>query len=162
VHLKDMLDCFQVTDCRFLGITTDNASTNYWMSRELQSTLENTRIDWPVLRNHIPFMVHIIQLPSGASMSSLGVKGHTKSWETHEHDQQFGENESIDIGKSQRLRKEGNATINKVLAIRPGLAKIIEKVHISTYFESPETDLHEAKNARCIVYTDTCSLKQVY
>jgi len=64
-------------------------------------------------------------------MSSLGVKGRIKSWEAHEHDQQFGENESIDIGKSQRLRKEGNARINKVSAMRPGLAKIIEKVCIS-------------------------------
>jgi len=58
-------------------------------------------------------------------MSSLGVNGRTKSWEAHERDQQFGENESIDIGKSQILRKEGNARINKVSAMRPGLAKII-------------------------------------
>jgi len=64
-------------------------------------------------------------------MSSLGVKGRPKSWEAHESDQQFGENESIDVGKSQRLRKEGNARINTVSAMRPGLAKIIEKVHIS-------------------------------
>jgi hypothetical protein len=70
----------------------------------------------------------------GAFMSSLGVKGHTKSWEAHERDQQFGENESTDIGKSQRLRKERNARINNVSAMRPGLAKIIEKVHISTYY----------------------------
>jgi len=64
-------------------------------------------------------------------MSSLGVKGRTKSSEAHERDQQFGENESIDIGKSQRVRMEGNARINKVSAMRPGLAKIIEKVRIS-------------------------------
>jgi hypothetical protein len=64
-------------------------------------------------------------------MSRLGVKGRTKFWEAHERDQQFGENESIDIAKSQRLRKEGNARINKVSAMRPGLAKIIEKVRIS-------------------------------
>ena len=76
-------------------------------------------------------MAHVIQLPLGAFMSSLGVKGRTKSWEALERDQQFGENESIDIGKSQRLRKEGNARINKVSAMRPGLAKIIEKVRIS-------------------------------
>jgi len=34
---------------------------------------------------------------------------------------------------------EGNAWINKVSSMRPGLVKIIEKVHISRYFESPET-----------------------
>jgi len=54
-------------------------------------------------------------------------------------DWQFRDNEGIDIGKSQRLREEGNARINKVSAMWPGLAKIIEKVGISTYFESPET-----------------------
>jgi hypothetical protein len=82
---------------------------------------------WPALRNHIPCMAHVIQLAICAFRRCLGVKGRTKSWEAHEHDEQFGENESIDIGKSQRLRKEGNARINKVSARRPGLAKIIEK-----------------------------------
>jgi len=86
-------------------------------------------------------MAHIIHLALGAFMSSLGVKGHTKSCEAHECDQQFEENDSIDIGKSQRLRKEGNARIHKVSPMRPGLAKIIEKVYIATYFEYPETDL---------------------
>ena len=76
-------------------------------------------------------MEHVIQLALGAFLSSLGVTGRTKSWEAHERDQQLGENESKDIGKSQRLRKEGNARINKVLAMKPGLAKIIEKVCIS-------------------------------
>jgi len=90
-------------------------------------------------------------------MSSLSVTGRTKSWEAHERDQQFGENESIDIGKSQRLRKEGNARINKVSAMKPGLAKIIENICISWYFESPEIDLHIAVNAYCIDYADTWS-----
>jgi hypothetical protein len=129
--LKDVLDHFEHTDGRLLGITTDNASSNYSMTRELQSTLEASGIQWPALRNHIPCMAHVIQLALRAFMSSLGVKGHTKSWEAHERDQQFGENESIDIGKSQRLRKAGNARINKVSAMKPGLAKIIEKVRIS-------------------------------
>jgi hypothetical protein len=129
--LKDVRDRFELTNGCLLGITTENASSNYWMTRELQSTLEASGIEWPALRNHVPCMVHIIQLALGAFMSSIGVKGRTISWEAHERDQQFGENESIDIGKSQRLRKEGNATINKVSAMKAGLAKIIEKVRIS-------------------------------
>jgi hypothetical protein len=80
-------------------------------------------------------------------MSSQGVKRRAKSSEAHEGDQQSGENESTDIGKSQRLRKEGNARINMVSAMRPGLGKIIEKVRISTYYESAETDLHIPENA---------------
>jgi len=129
--LKNVLDRFEHTDGRLLGITTDTASSNYSMTRELQSTIEAAGIEWPALRNHIPCMAHVIHLALGAFMSSLGVKGRTKSWEAHERDQQFGENESIDIGKSRRVRKEGNARINKVSAMRPGLAKIIEKVRIS-------------------------------
>jgi hypothetical protein len=50
-------------------------------------------------------------------MSSLRVKSRTTSWEAHERHQQFGDNESTNIGKSQRLQKEGNARINKVLAM---------------------------------------------
>jgi hypothetical protein len=46
-------------------------------------------------------MAHIIQLSLGAFMNSLGVKGRTKSWEAHERDQQFGENESTNIGQSE-------------------------------------------------------------
>jgi len=68
-------------------------------------------------------------------------------------------NESIDIEHSQRLHEEGNARINKVLAMRPGLAKIIVKVRISRNFESPETDLQIAANACCIDYADTPSAK---
>jgi hypothetical protein len=126
-----VLDRFELTNGRLLGITTDNASSNTSMTRELQSTLEAAGIQWPALSNHIPCMTHVIQLALGAFMSSLGVKGLSKSWEAYERDQQFGENESIDIGKSQRLGKEGNSRINKVSAMKPGLAKIIEKVHIS-------------------------------
>jgi hypothetical protein len=65
-------------------------------------------------------MVHVIQLALGAFMSSLGVYGRTKSWEAHERDQQFGENESTNIEKSQRLRKKGNVRIDMVSAMTPG------------------------------------------
>jgi len=132
------------------------------MTRELQSSLEASGIEWPAQRNHILCMAHVIQLALGAFMSSLGVKGSTKSRVAHEHTQQFGQNECVDIGKSQRLRKDSNARINKVSAMKPGLAKRIEKVRISRYFESAETDLHVAENACCIDYTDTWSSKQVH
>jgi len=132
------------------------------MTRELQSTLGASGIEWPALRNHIPCMAHVRELALGAFMSSLGVKGRTKSWEAHQRDQRFGENESIDIGKSQRLRKEGNARINKVSAMRPRLAEIIQKVRISWYFESPEADLHIAENACCINNANTWSPERVH
>jgi len=100
VHLKEVLDRFELTNSRFLGITSDNASSNYSMTCELHSTLEASGSEWPALRNHIPCMGHVIQLPVGAFMSSLGVKRRTKSWEAYERDQQFGENENLDVGKS--------------------------------------------------------------
>jgi hypothetical protein len=67
-------------------------------------------------------MAHIIQLALGAFISGLGVESCTKSWKAHESNQQSGENESIDIGMSHRLQKEGNARINKKWAMIPGLA----------------------------------------
>jgi len=156
-----VLDHFELTDSHLFGITTDYDSSEYSMTHELHSTLEASGIEWPALGNHIPCRAHVIQLAFGAFMSSLGVKDRTKSWEADGHDQQCGENESIDFRKSQRLPKEGNARINPVSAMRPGLAKIIEKVRISKYFERPETDLHIAKNACCIDYAETWSTKQV-
>jgi len=110
--LKDVLHRSELNDSRLLGIKLDKTSSNYSMTRELQSTLEASAIEWPALQNHIPFMAHVIQLAFRAFMSSLDVKGFTKSWEGDERNQQFGENESIDIGISQRFRKEGNARIN--------------------------------------------------
>ena len=65
-------------------------------------------------------MAYVIQLALGAIMSSLSVNGRTKSWEAHEYDEQFWENENIDIGKSERLQNEGNARMNKMLAMRQG------------------------------------------
>jgi hypothetical protein len=49
-----------------------------------------------------------------------------------------------------------------VSAMGPGLTKMIEKVHISRHFETPETDLHTANNACCIDYADTWSPKWVH
>jgi len=126
-----VLERCALADGRLLGITTDNASSNYSMTCELQLTLEASAIEWPALMNHKPCMGNVVHLALGAFISSLGVKCRTMSWAALQRHQEFGKNESIDIGKSQRLRKEGNAGINKVLAMKPGLAKIIEKVHIS-------------------------------
>jgi hypothetical protein len=49
-----------------------------------------------------------------------------------------------------------------VYAMRPGLAKIIEKVRISSYFESAEADLHIAANGCSIDYADTWSWTRVH
>jgi len=150
---------FELSKGCLVRITNNNASSSHSMTWELQSTNEVVEIQSPALRNHIACIAHVIQLALCAFMSSLGGKGCTKSWEAHECDQQFGDNESIHIWKIQRLRNEGNARINKVSAMRPGLAQIIGKVRISTYFESPETDLYMAGNACCIDYADTWSSK---
>jgi len=132
------------------------------MTPELQLTLHASGIRRPPMRNHIPCMAHLIQLALCAFMSNLSVKGCTRSWEANERDQQFGENESTNIGKSHSLRKEGNAWINKVSAMRPALAKIIKTVCISRHFERPETYYYIAKNACCVDYAATWSSKQVH
>jgi hypothetical protein len=89
-------------------MTTDNSSSNYTMTRKVKLTLEASGIVWPIFRNHIISMAHIIQLALGAFMRCLGVKGHTKSREAHEPNQQSAEIESMDTRKGQRLQKEGN------------------------------------------------------
>jgi hypothetical protein len=66
------------------------------------------------------------------------------------------------MGKSQRLRNEANTRINNVVAMRPGLAKIIEKLCIAKHYESPETHHHIAVNASGIDYADTGSSKRVH
>jgi hypothetical protein len=55
----------------------------------------------------------------------------SKGLEAHQHNWEFEENESTDIGKCQRLWKEDNTRIIKVSGMRPGFARIIEKVRIS-------------------------------
>ena len=92
-----MLDSFELTDGRWLGVTIDNASSNYSKTWELQSTLEASGVECPALRNHIPCMTHVIPLSLDAFMSSLGVIARNKPFEAHERAQQFGENQSIDI-----------------------------------------------------------------
>jgi hypothetical protein len=76
-------------------------------------------------------MAHVIQLALGAFMSRICGQCCTTFWEARERNQQFVENARIDIEKTQRHRKEGNARINKGSDMRPGLAKMIEKVRIS-------------------------------
>jgi hypothetical protein len=46
--------------------------------------------------------------------------------------------------------------------MRPDLVKIIEKVHISWCFESPEADLCIEQNACGINYANTWSPKRVH
>jgi hypothetical protein len=124
--LKEVLNRFELTDSCLLGITTDNASSNYLITWELQSTLDTSGIVWPAMRNQIPCIAHIYLLDLGTFRPSLRINGGTKSCKAHECDQQFGENKITDIWKRQRLGKEGNARTNKVSAMRLDLAKILE------------------------------------
>jgi len=138
------------------------ASRNHCITREVQSTIELSRFMLPALRYHILCIVHVTQLAWGAFTSRLGVKTFTKSWEAHQLDLQFGEEEILDIWKSQRLCKEGNVGINKMTAMRPGLAKILKKTGILINFESLETNHHIVVNAWCIDYTNTWLSKEVH
>jgi len=46
--------------------------------------------------------------------------------------------------------------------MRPGLPKIIQKLHTSRYFESPEIDDHLSENVCCTDYTFPWTSKQVH
>jgi len=80
------IDCFELTDGCLLEIMTDNASSDFSILWEQQTTTEVCGIERPAVSNHILCMVHVIYRALGAFMSSLSVKGHTKSWEPHELD----------------------------------------------------------------------------
>ena len=55
-----------------------------------------------------------------------------------------------------------NMELLLTLAMRPGSAKIIERLLNTSNFESIETDLHIAANACCIEYSNSCSSKRVH
>ena len=71
--MREVLVCFGFTDGYSLGITTENASSRYSITPELQSTLEALGIRWPAVPNHILCMAHVIQLAFSVSMSTFGV-----------------------------------------------------------------------------------------
>ena len=106
-----------------LGITTDNASSNYSMTGCLQKLLENGGTDWSAEQNHLPCMTHVIQLALGAFMDSLGVKGRHKSWEDNEREKIGQET----VGSNRRKRVCG-VRVEKVASLEPGFNKIVEKV----------------------------------
>jgi hypothetical protein len=86
--LNDVLDSFVLTTSHSLGIMSDNPSSDYSMTCELQTTIDSSGIEWPAFTNHIPCPVHVKQLALGVFRSSLGEMGWTKYWEAHEGDQQ--------------------------------------------------------------------------
>jgi len=155
-----MFDGFELKVGCLHGITTDNASWDYFLTLELHSTFEQSGILWPAFRNLIPYMAYGIKLALEAFMSSLGANRPTKFSEDNEGDLQFGANGTLDFGISDRIPKEINGRISQVSAMRPGEVMLIEKVRMSTYFESPETDIHFEVNVCYIDYTDTWSSKQ--
>jgi len=132
------------------------------MTQEPQSTHESSGIEWPASRYQTPCMSHGIHPALDPLISSFGVRCLTKSWNAHDHDQRFRENQRTEIGNSQRLCKEANVTINKVSAMRLGVVKIIQTVGNSKTVHSTETDHIKAANACCINNADTVSSKQVH
>jgi hypothetical protein len=95
-------------------------------------------------------------------MRGVSANSQSKAWEESECDQQFGANERIHIGISQRLRKVGDAGIIKVLAMRPGFGKINDNLYMSRNVQILETNFSIPAIACCIDYTDTRSSKQIH
>lgn len=112
---------FSLENGRVLGITTDNATSNYSMARELQKSLKGMEVEWSAAQNHIPCMAHVIQLTLSAFMNSLGVKGRSKSWEE-------GVRETLNEDSKGRKVKIGSSRVKKIEDMDAGFSKIIEKV----------------------------------
>ena len=112
-----MLDRFECTAGRLHDITTDNTVFKFF--DDTRAAINTRALDNPVGCFDDPQTMHGASHPAGFRCIPewSRCKGRTKSLESGERDQQFGDNQSIDIGESQKLRKEGNARINKVSAM---------------------------------------------
>ena len=107
-------------DGRVLGITTDNASSNYTMVKELQRSLKAMEVDWSAAQNHVPCMAHVIQLALASFMKSLGIQERNRSWEDGVWDA---------LTEEQGTKtKMGSCRIAKIGSLKAGFNKIIEKV----------------------------------
>lgn len=116
-----VLDHVELTHGRLLRTTTDNTSSKYFIIWEQQSSIKASRIKWHAFRYQIPCMTHVTQLALSVFISSLSITGYTMAWDANECDQQFRDNEFIDIGNSKRHQQEGTARVHKVSAMKSGL-----------------------------------------
>jgi hypothetical protein len=128
VHLRSVLTRFGLDTKSLLGITTDNASSNYSMTGCLQLLLEESGVEWSAEQNHMPCMAHVIQLALGAFMNTLGVKGRQKSWEDTEREKMVA-----DRGRESK-RRIGGARVERVALLKCGFNKIVEKVFLMIEF----------------------------
>jgi hypothetical protein len=58
-HMKDMLHCFEFTHRHWLRIIPVIAASNYSMTRELESAVEDSKLGWFALRNDKPYIEHV-------------------------------------------------------------------------------------------------------
>ena len=122
-HLQRILERFGLDSRQLLGVTTDNASSNYSMTKFLERLLVDCSSEWCASQNHMPCMTHVIQLTLRAFKDSLGVQGRGKSWEDTER-----EKISEEIpGRRSKIRL-GGARVDRVNSLPAGFNKIVEKV----------------------------------
>ena len=122
-HLQMVLKGFGLDSRHLLGVTTDNASFNYSMTKFLERLLVDCPSEWCASQNHMPCMTHVIQLTLGAFMDLLGVQGRGKSWEDTERDKIAGEFP----GRRSKI-KLGGARVERMNLLPAGFNKIVEKV----------------------------------
>lgn len=113
--LMGVLTRYEIDDGRLLGITTDNASSNYVTSACLQDALAIVGVIWPAANNHMPCMAHVIQLSLGAFMKELKITGRESYYQEEERDQ-------------LKKDRQGNSRIQKFIDMPRGFKKIVEKV----------------------------------
>lgn len=147
-HLQSVLQRFGLDTRILLGVTTDNASSNYSMTRCLQKILEAKAIEWSASQNHIPCTTHVIQLTLGAFMVSLGMKGRGKSWEDTEREK-IGQ--ECSAGRGRLAGSVQGGRVEKVESLEAGINKIVEKVGDIAQDEPP---------IAAVSYTNLVSLQQ--
>ena len=70
---------------QFFAMTTNNASNNHTLQKELQESLQLLSIPWNIDQMKIPYLAHVIQLSVNALLSKLQVittkDKQVKKWE---------------------------------------------------------------------------------
>jgi hypothetical protein len=127
-HLLDVLRRFDLDTGRLLGVTTDNASSNYKMAKALEEELTKAGTRWDSKASHVPCMAHVIQLCLGSFMNALNVEQHEKHWTDveQEKNQAEGENQVKGLKMKKRL-----VAFEKMPS---GFAKIVERVSPTVLF----------------------------
>ena len=122
-----VLKRYNIDNDRFLGMMSDNMSSNFTMSAGIERAMAIMGHQWSSANNHMPCMAHVIQLALGAFMSKLQIAGRESYYQEEQRDQ-LVEVEGLGPGGRGKMSR-----IERFKLMPKGFKKTIEKVSIAGY-----------------------------